>query len=64
MKFATAVASLVFAAAAALAAPSTTTTVTVSYDQSYDNAGQSLDTVACSDGPNGLITKGTYSPHV
>ena len=34
------------------------TTMTVSYDETYDNAGQSLDTVACSDGPNGLITKG------
>lgn len=32
--------------------------VTVSYDQTYDNAGGSLATVACSDGPNGLLTKG------
>ena len=32
--------------------------VTVSYDQTYDNASGSLDTVACSDGPNGLETKG------
>ncbi|EKM60320.1 uncharacterized protein PHACADRAFT_54316, partial [Phanerochaete carnosa HHB-10118-sp] len=36
---------------------SATTTVTVSYDQMYDNASGSLTTVACSDGPNGLLTK-------
>lgn len=57
MKFFAAVATLVFAASAALAAPSATTTVTVSYDQMYDNASGSLTTVACSDGPNGLLTK-------
>lgn len=27
---------------------------TVSYDRTYDNSAASLDTVACSDGPNGL----------
>ncbi|KAL7282975.1 hypothetical protein ACG7TL_002393 [Trametes sanguinea] len=32
--------------------------VTVSYDQTYDNSGASLATVACSDGTNGLLTKG------
>lgn len=32
--------------------------VTVSYDTIYDDSGASLDTVACSDGPNGLIPKG------
>ena len=32
--------------------------LTVSYDTAYDNAGQSLDTVACSNGPNGLESKG------
>ncbi|KJA15936.1 hypothetical protein HYPSUDRAFT_71710 [Hypholoma sublateritium FD-334 SS-4] len=32
--------------------------LTVSYDTAYDNAGQSLDTVACSNGPNGLETRG------
>ncbi|RDX52934.1 eliciting plant response-like protein [Polyporus arcularius HHB13444] len=32
--------------------------VTVSYDETYDVASGSLTTVACSDGPNGLITKG------
>ncbi|TFK45625.1 Cerato-platanin-domain-containing protein [Heliocybe sulcata] len=31
---------------------------TVSYDTTYDNSGQSLSTVACSDGPNGLMSKG------
>lgn len=58
MKFFAAVTALVFAASAALAAPSTTTTVTVSYDETYDNANGSLATVACSDGPNGMLTKG------
>ncbi|KZT01890.1 Cerato-platanin [Laetiporus sulphureus 93-53] len=32
--------------------------VTVAYDQTYDNSAQSLSTVACSDGTNGLLTKG------
>lgn len=32
--------------------------ITVSYDQTYDNAGQDLGATACSDGPNGLQTKG------
>ncbi len=32
--------------------------VTVSYDETYDKSSGSLTTVACSDGPNGLITKG------
>ncbi|KAM5439814.1 hypothetical protein MferCBS31731_004224 [Microsporum ferrugineum] len=35
-----------------------TSTVTLSYDPKYDNAGLSLTQVACSDGINGLITKG------
>ncbi|EPQ58695.1 Cerato-platanin [Gloeophyllum trabeum ATCC 11539] len=30
----------------------------VSWDSVYDNANQSLATVACSDGTNGLLTKG------
>lgn len=38
--------------------PSTTLAVTVAYDTAYDNASQSLATVACSDGPNGLLTAG------
>ena len=45
-------AALLFAPAALAAS------VSVSYDNSYDDSGASLDTVACSDGPNGLITKG------
>ncbi|TBU50579.1 Cerato-platanin-domain-containing protein [Dichomitus squalens] len=47
-------------ALALLAAVSTTlaATVTVSYDETYDNSDGQLTTVACSDGPNGLITKG------
>jgi len=32
--------------------------VTLSYDRSYDVAGTSLNNVACSDGANGLITRG------
>ncbi|KAL7281976.1 Cerato-platanin [Trametes coccinea BRFM310] len=32
--------------------------VTLSYDQTYDNASGDLHTVACSDGPNGMLTKG------
>jgi hypothetical protein len=32
--------------------------LTVSYDQKFDDASESLTTVACSDGPNGLITRG------
>jgi len=39
-----------------LAAPATT--VTVSYDTTYDNPNLDLSTTSCSDGPNGLITKG------
>jgi len=31
---------------------------TVQYDPTYDNGNQSLSTVACSDGANGLMTKG------
>ena len=54
MKFA------VFAAAAlALALPVfAQTTQTLSYDTTYDDASLSLTAVACSDGSNGLITKG------
>ncbi|KAI0373211.1 immunomodulatory protein [Pilatotrama ljubarskyi] len=47
---------LALAALAALV-PSTLG-VTVSYDESYDNGSASLGTVTCSDGPNGLLTKG------
>jgi len=31
---------------------------TLSYDQTYDNAATSLSVVACSNGPNGLLTAG------
>ena len=35
--------------------------VSVSFDPVYDNQSGSMDTVACSDGQNGLITRfGTY----
>lgn len=61
MKFSTAVATLVFAATA-LAAPSASSTVTVSFDQAYDNSAASLDTVSCSNGPNGLESQGNFIP--
>ena len=32
--------------------------LSVSYDTAYDNSGTSLSSVACSDGPNGLLTRG------
>ncbi|PSR80301.1 hypothetical protein PHLCEN_2v6773 [Hermanssonia centrifuga] len=32
--------------------------VSISYDQAYDNTSTSLAEVACSDGSNGLLTKG------
>jgi hypothetical protein len=37
----------------------------VSYDPVYDNKTQSLDTVECSDGSHGLLTKGytTFGRH-
>lgn len=41
-----------------LLGPSTTYAVQVTYDTTYDNSGGSLTTVACSDGSNGLITRG------
>ncbi|KAF9009565.1 eliciting plant response-like protein [Cyathus striatus] len=34
------------------------TAVTVAYGETYDNPGGSLATVACSDGPHGLLTRG------
>ena len=39
------------------AAMASATTVSVSYDTTYDTASNSLTSVACSDGANGLITK-------
>jgi Cerato-platanin len=44
--------------ALALLGPSTTLADQVTYDTTYDNSGGSLTTVACSDGSNGLITRG------
>jgi hypothetical protein len=32
--------------------------ITVSYDNGYDDGSRSLSTVSCSDGSNGLLTKG------
>jgi len=32
--------------------------LTVSFDERYDDPNQSLTTVACSNGPNGLMTRG------
>ena len=62
MKF-FALTSILCAAATTLAAPltaATSGTATVSYDEEYDNSSASLDAVACSDGTNGLLTKGQY----
>ena len=56
MRF-TSIISFALLAASALAAPSATT-LRVSYDTVYDNRSNSLNIVACSDGPNGLVTKG------
>lgn len=44
--------------ALALLGPYTTLADEVSYDTAYDNSAASLSTVACSDGANGLITRG------
>ncbi|KAI0637628.1 Cerato-platanin [Trametes polyzona] len=51
MQFTTLIVALTALVANALA-------VTVSYDQTYDNRNGDLHTVACSDGPNGLLSKG------
>jgi len=44
--------------AAILALVPSALAVTLSYDPTYDNSGGSLSTVACSNGPNGLLTAG------
>ncbi|CCL98474.1 uncharacterized protein FIBRA_00472 [Fibroporia radiculosa] len=54
MKFITVSAAIALLAPAVLAQ----TSVTVAYDTAYDQGSSSLDTVSCSDGANGLITKG------
>jgi hypothetical protein len=38
--------------------PSIVSAVTLAYDTAYDKSSGSLTTVACSDGSNGLITRG------
>ncbi|CAG7961874.1 unnamed protein product [Penicillium nalgiovense] len=43
---------------AAAPAPAAVATVSVSYDPKYDVGTSSLNTVSCSDGPNGLVTQG------
>ncbi|KAJ5112727.1 Cerato-platanin-domain-containing protein [Penicillium argentinense] len=43
---------------AAVEAAAAGTSVSVSYDPKFDVKGSSLNTVACSDGANGLVTKG------
>lgn len=43
---------------AVLAAPLAICATRVTYDTVYDQAADSLNNVACSNGPNGLITKG------
>ena len=53
MKFAPALTTL-----AVFTSSSMAVTMTVSFDQFYDNETQSLATVACSNGPNGLLTEG------
>lgn len=55
---------ILYAAAAAFAAPAPRDlpTAHVTADGSYDDPNTSLDIVACSNGPNGLLTKGTYLP--
>jgi hypothetical protein len=47
-----------FLALLVLAATCLAQTILVTYDAAYDNGSTSLTTVACSDGTNGLITKG------
>ncbi|KAI0093085.1 Cerato-platanin [Irpex rosettiformis] len=42
----------------AAAAPALAFRPTVKYDNTYDHYSRSLSTVACSDGPNGLLTRG------
>lgn len=43
---------------ALLLLPTITLAVTLAYDPAYDVSGSSLTNVACSDGTNGLITRG------
>lgn len=52
MKFTTAISTI------ALALLPIVSALTLSYDTTYDNTEASLSTVSCSDGLNGLLTKG------
>ncbi|OSD02093.1 Sm1 protein [Trametes coccinea BRFM310] len=52
-----ALAALALLVPAALGSTAATTTMTVSYDEAYDKASSSLNTVACSDGTHGLESK-------
>lgn len=62
--FTTAVLSLLALTTSTVAAPVETEsaaagqTISVSYDQRYDAGGSSLTTVSCSDGVNGLMSRG------
>ncbi|KAF9781691.1 SnodProt1 [Thelephora terrestris] len=47
-----------FSVIAILVAPLIISATSVTYDTVYDQATDSLDNVACSNGPNGLLTKG------
>jgi len=47
-----------FATLAALSAVAFASPSTLSWDNTYDDSGASLATVACSDGSNGLLTRG------
>ncbi|PWY89586.1 allergenic cerato-platanin Asp F13 [Aspergillus sclerotioniger CBS 115572] len=62
MKTFTVAFSLISLFSSALAMPAdaaaTGTSVSVSYDTKYDDSNGSLSTTACSDGANGLVTKG------
>nr|AGL40521.1 cerato-platanin 6 [Crinipellis campanella] len=51
-------ASLFLSSLALALLPTQTFAVTLAYDTVYDNAAGSLSTVACSDGANGLLTRG------
>ena len=53
----TALAILAALSATVLASPSAMT-VKVTYDETYDSPNGSLNDVACSDGENGLVTRG------
>ncbi|KIJ35438.1 hypothetical protein M422DRAFT_180833 [Sphaerobolus stellatus SS14] len=49
---------VLFASTSMAAPPSAPFTTTVTYDNTYDSPTGSLNSVACSNGANGLVTKG------